>query len=178
MAHVRRRPFLRPARSHRKVTWNGGPRGRVANESAAAINVFPTALTANVDLTLIRVRGELVFGLEAATAVDDGFDEVAFGICNVSANAAGVGVTAIPDPLGDIAWDGWLYHYIGSCTALGSATLDNAGGSAIFRLSIDGKAMRKMNSTDVTVAVITTGALNGGVTFNAILNSRILDMIT
>ena len=99
------------------------------------------------DLTIVRLRGSLVLGLESATAINDGFDVVSAGICNVTENAFGAGVTAIPDPIADIAWDGWLWHWDGSLMALKVAALGDAGLSNIgaYVVPIDNKAVRNLN---------------------------------
>ena len=79
--------------------------------------MFPTAVTAVVDnLTVVRTRGSLVLQLNTASAINEGF-QWALGICNVTQNAAGIGVTAVPDPFIDMAWDGWFVHEQGFLTA-------------------------------------------------------------
>ena len=58
----------------------------------------------------MRIRGELLAYLTAATGVSDGF-LCAVGIGLASQNAfTDIGVTALMSPIGDEDWDGWLYH--------------------------------------------------------------------
>ncbi len=182
MARLRTRGSQRTfaAKSGRKVTWNTGPRGRIGNVSTATNNLFPTAAEATTeDLTIVRVRGDFNAELEQVTAADDGFDEVAFGMCVVSQNAAGIGITAIPDPLTDRAWDGWFVYQTFS---LFSSDIQVAGAlstsrAAHIRIAIDSKAMRKIHNTDTIVGVVAIGAINGAATGNFVLNTRILVML-
>ena len=175
MAHRGSRSrFLQVRAQKRAVSWSEGPTGThsiTANQST----LFTTGQQALVDLTVVRIRGELLLGLGAVDALLSGFPRIAFGLCNVTENAFNAGVTSIPTPLTDIAWDGWMYHWVGSLRAIANATLANAEGLTNMRLVVDTKAMRKMHATDVTCAVIETAGEVGTVTLAADLSSRMLD---
>ena len=120
--------------------------------SIDSVNLFPTGITASVDgLTIVRTRGELLLTLSSTPVAGDGWPEIAFGICIVSENAAGIGVTAIPDPIADIAWDGWYVYWTG---AIHTGQNNLYGPAAAARIVIDNKAMRKHKNTDVAVGVI------------------------
>ena len=136
--------------------------------------MFGIAQEATEDgLTIVRTRGEFNAGLSLITGSLDGYPRVAFGLCIVNQNAAGVGVTAVPSPLDDIRWDGWFFHWIGSFIGL-SATETNAAGVAIARVPIDSKAMRKLKSTDNVVGVAAASNEVGTAQLNVMLNCRVL----
>jgi hypothetical protein len=61
-------------------------------------------------LTLVRTHGVFSAWFEVSTGTFDGFDGVAFGLCIVSENAFNAGVAAVPTPIADEAWDGWIVH--------------------------------------------------------------------
>ncbi len=91
----------------------------------------------------------------------------------VSENAAGIGITAIPTPLIDIAWDGWMVHEQGQLMAQSTA-LSEGGGTQSQRVKIDSKAMRKFRATDTLVAVLQVTETGDGTSMNASLKSRML----
>ena len=138
----------------------------------ASVLAFPTTSVANEDdLTIVRTRGELLVFLDAQTQVDSGFS-YAFGMCIVTQNAAGVGVTAIPAPSADLAWDGWFVHLQGTVFASVADPVGNVKNT--HRYQIDSKAMRKMHLTDTVVAVFETFAELGTAEFSASFESRLL----
>ncbi len=163
-----------PARSRRAVSWTVGPRGTMT-VSTDSDNLFTSAVQLVVDdATLVRTRGELLLGLTSVTSALDGFNRIAFGICKVTENAAGVGVTAVPSPITDEAWDGWLAYWTGSLFSK-TATETNLGDTlAAARIVIDSKAMRKSHNSDFFVAALATAGEVGSATMVAKLNSRFL----
>ena len=175
MAPLRGSRFQRTSALRRKTTWTVGPEGSVQLTSAAASVFSGGAIAIDDGLTIVRTRGELNVGLSVAAVALDGFARFAFGMCIVSENAAGVGVTAIPSPITDETWDGWYVYYTGSLfSVVATAVLDNAEGVANLRLPIDSKAMRKFKRTDVIVAVIETATEVGTASLTARLSSRTL----
>jgi len=124
-------------------------------------------------VTIVRIRGSLTMGLSSVASALDGFSRVGVGLCIVSENAFGVGVTAVPSPIVDIAWDGWIWYNIGDLAAY-TTTLTNSHGSQTKELQIDSKAMRKIKNTDVLIAVLETAAEVGTAVFNMTLNTRVL----
>ncbi len=145
----------RPIRSNRRKTgWFEGPFHDISSLVSAGSTVWLTGQTATDDgLTLVRLRGEACLSLRLATAVGDGFDGFAMGICIVTGNAAGVGITAIPKPLTDIDWDGWIWHQLGGHIT-GLETTEVQRGFHALRIPIDSKAMRKFKASDVIVGVV------------------------
>ena len=167
--------FHRPSGARRQVSWGLGPEGTVQLSSAGSA-VFPFAGASIEDgLTIVRTRGELNMGLSIATTALDGFNRVAFGMCIVSENAAAVGITAIPTPITDEAWDGWYVYWTGSVfSVVATAAISNFAGVSNVRMPIDSKAMRKFKRTDVIVGVIETGTEVGTASLTAKLASRTL----
>ena len=158
----------------RSVAWSLGPRGTVSASSSSVVG-FPTTAVSNFDnQTIVRLRGSLLLQLKAIDGVGTGM-QWAFGICIVTENAAGVGVTAVPAPLDDIAWDGWFVHRQGSLfSAAATIQFDSLGVSE--RLELDSKAMRKVHQTDTIIAMIQFVETNVA-TVDAFLESRVLTKI-
>ena len=163
-------------RTKRRPGWSAGPGGTINVTSSTTVLFGATAVVASDDVTIIRTRGELTLFLSAAGAILDGFTG-AVGICKVTQNAAGIGVTAVPHPVTDIAWDGWLWYQFFSVKAP-TATIGDAQASAMasVRYVVDSKAMRKSNLTDTFVAVIEPTEV-GTATLNARLDTRLLSKI-
>jgi len=114
--------------------------------------------------TLARVHGILSVYVHTVTAIDDGF-RGAIGIGKVSNEAFSTGVAAVPDPVTEVAWDGWLYHQWFDVRGA-SATEGELISSPIstFRSVIDVKAMRKIDSDEnfvVVINAIETGTAQG-----------------
>ena len=160
-------------RNRRRTGWSAGPSG-LLTLTAAGQQAFGTTSIAALDgLTLARIRGELLLQLTSDAATADGFNQIAVGICDVSENAAGIGITAIPHPLADIDWDGWIWHWVGSI-------VDNAGGDAVgsgARVVIDNKSMRKTPESNVLVGVLGAGVEIGTAIVKVNLNTRVLDLL-
>ena len=152
---ARRRSSRGFSSARRRTGWEEGPGGwaNTASITTSSNAIVGVGLFALLDgLTLVRVRGEIELGITAAAAALDGF-KGAFGICIVSADAFAVGVTAIPTPLDDADWNGWLWHQFYSLTQAAVFSAQIAGGSAVRRITIDSKAMRKINVNEVIVLV-------------------------
>jgi len=99
---------------------------------------------ATVDgVTVIRTRGLIELTISAATAGLDGYAG-AFGIAICSNDAFAVGVTAVPTPISDVAWDGWMWHQFFSVHAPAAFQATGTGPYATT-IEIDCKAMRKIN---------------------------------
>jgi len=166
----------RSGASRRKVSWAIGPGGQIFGLSASSNNLFPTGSVALVDdLTLVRTRGELIVSLDSIAAVDTGY-QWAFGMCNVSENAFGVGVTAVPHPIADLAWDGWFYHVQGHLTPSASTTPDQSAPAWVSKTIVDSKAMRKTHLSDVLIGVFSVTEI-GDASISAQLATRVLDKL-
>ena len=178
MGHAGRTRFPRTSGAgRRRVSWSGGPDGNTGSISSSTVFLFGGIATASADdLTIIRTRGELLLYLTSVDAVGAGYSW-RFGICNVTQNAAGIGVTAVPDPNVDVGWDGWLYHAGGELRSMGSTDASLIGANtAMVRHVIDSKAMRKTHASDAIIAVLSvtetvTAVMRGHLT------TRILDKL-
>ncbi len=176
MAHSRR--FGSQTRfggsQRRKTGWSAGPANAQDSETSAGTVIWSTGQAAQGDgLTIVRLHGELTMFIEAATTAQDGFRSIAHGICIVSQNAAGVGVTAVPAPIDDLAWDGWLWHSLTE-QVRGFLTTEEGSPLSVVRLKIDSKAMRKVRSLDTIVGVSQFGTEVGAATLTWSARTRML----
>ena len=152
-----------------------GPSGLVTQTAAGSALFTIVAQALNDGLTIIRTRGELLISLQTADAIGSGFTRIGVGIGIVSENAFGTGVGAVPTPLTDIAWDGWLWYWMGALMSVETPATSGVGTTA--RIVIDSKAMRKIKESDGVVAVIQSEAEIGAVTLKAFLTTRMLSKI-
>ena len=165
-------------RTPRRPGWSAGPGGSVALSSSGTTLFGASAVVASDDVTVIRTRGEFHVFLRSASVVSAGFTG-AVGICKVTENAAGVGITAVPHPVTDIAWDGWLwYQFFSVLSPLGALADDEGAYPAVcsMRYEVDSKAMRKSNLADNFVAVIEVTEISTAA-MTARLDTRILTKI-
>ncbi len=107
------------------------------------------------------------------TAAGDGF-QGALGICLVSNEAFVVGSAAIPGPLTDSDWDGWIWHDFFHVFSPAATLAAGAGdGAASVRGVIDSKAMRKW-SEGYTLAAKVETVENGTATGEFWADTRVL----
>ena len=100
------------------------------------------------------MRGLIHFWQTSATAVGDGFFG-AFGIGIASVDAFNVGVSAIPSPLEDLNWPGWLWHSFYDTRQLSTTAADGVNaGVTHSRIEVDSKAMRKLRLNEVLFGAI------------------------
>ena len=162
--------------ARRRTSWSLGPFGTSAISISNGTALFPTGAVATQDgLTIVRSRGEVLLMLSATDQLLGGWGEISLGLCIVSENAFAVGITAVPHPSTDIAWDGWLWYWTGALRSITtSAVLLGQDLPAQARIVVDSKAMRKIKATDVLVGVIEVGTEAGTATITAEMNTRIL----
>ena len=112
--------------------------------------------------------------LGAATGAQDGFFfALGIGIATVQA-FTDVGITALPLPLDDIGWDGWLFHQMGTLRTgekIGSSL--DTGPTDVLQWEIDSKAMRKVSVNEVVYAVLQS-VESGTATANVQMMTRAL----
>ena len=174
MAHVRvSRLPQRSAAPRRKTSWLFGPAGNSGAISTSTSVLFPIALQSAQDgLTIVRIRGEILLYMTSGDGTTTGF-EVAVGIGIANENAVlTVGVTAVPNPLTDAEWDGWMQYWTGDVRAA-STTITNSEGVSAARITIDSKAMRKFRSSDVLFGCIQTVETTSAI-MSSHLRSRVL----
>ena len=160
----------------RKTAWVPGPAstgtgGLQSITASGKVGWGLAVVTTSEALTLVRTRGELLMFLSAADAVTSGFHG-AIGIAKVTAAAFAVGVTAIPGPVTEDSWDGWLYHRHFALIAQNSSPTDGSVISTL-RLEIDSKAMRKFQEDEALVAIMEMTEI-GVATMRFFANTRML----
>ena len=182
MARSFRQSHSRVVTPRRKNAWTIGPSSNQGLQTISATGIIGFAIAASINedgLTLVRTRGELVMALSAATGIGDGFIG-AVGMTVVTDKAFDVGTTAIPGPVTESRYDGWLYHrfinLLAGAPIAGAAAGDgdqvNATSAAI-RLEVDSKAMRKVKA-DQTIVFMWEGTEVGSADIRAYLNTRLL----
>jgi len=108
--------------------------------------------------TIIRTRGIFSWKTDNQAASENQFG--AYGIAVVSEPAATVGITAVPTPGTDGAWGGWLYHtYFASGTNFSSGV--GVAFDGIYTITIDSKAMRKIDEDDRLIMVVQNLSVTG-----------------
>ncbi len=139
--------------------WSLGPKATPLAMTAGAAQIWTAGvvLLAETQVTLVRIRGDALLYLTAATATGDGF-KGALGIAVVSNEAFTAGAAAIPDPrsVSESDWDGWIYHRFFHVNAVAGGSPDPAGGSGMQRIEIDSRAMRKWSNGYTIVGVLGT----------------------
>ena len=165
----------------RRTGWDFGPGGTsILSISATGPGFLGSVAQSLVDgLTVVRTRGRFMMYLDAATSAHNGFVG-AFGIGITTLQAITIGITAVPVPLTDADWDGWLFHQFIQCVSpvvigagITAGDARSAAPTATVAFDVDSKAMRKMDEDMVLFAAFDlaeTGASGARLMFD----SRIL----
>jgi len=141
--------------SRRRTGWEEGPGGTSTQSlTTAGITLIGSGAQILQDgHTLVRTRGWLGLILATNTLVGDGVIG-AFGIGIVSKPAFDIGITAIPGPLSEMDWEGWLYfRHFSVRSGDVSAGFTQLNG-VMAGIEVDSKAMRKVGTDEVVIAVI------------------------
>ena len=149
---ARSRGFVQTRAARRQKSWETGPgQGAVTTSSVSANQILGAGAQAQEDgLTLLRLRGRYSAFLTAVSAINDGYHG-AFGIGIVTAEAFSIGVTAVPLPITDVGWDGWIFW---SPVQLQAHVATAAGETEVSQeMEVDTKAMRKLRLGDTIYAV-------------------------
>ena len=158
------------SRPKRQTKWAFGPGGTAVNSfSASSSGLLGSGigLTVATMPTIVRIRGVVELLLDSGVS-GDGYAG-ALGIGLVTGDAFAVGITAVPTPLDDEDWDGWMWHKFFS---LHNPTA-TAGQEGALRFEIDTRAMRKFGEGMIVIAV--AEVVETGVSVLEIsLNSRML----
>ena len=109
------------------------------------------ALLFDIPATVLRIRGELIYQMQATGIAIGDQARVGFGLGIVSQDAFALGATALPDPLGDVSFPWLFWNETNFASELAAAT--NTAGSAVRRLVVDTKAMRKLKPEEALVAI-------------------------
>ena len=160
----------------RKTSWGIGPE---ADGLSFTANLTPQSLagiilTTEEQATITRIRGMLRWTLIATTVSAGGFRAaVGFGIVNSEAFATGVG--AMPSPIGDVDWDGWMYHQFADVRSITTTLADGANAaSASVLQEIDVKSQRILHSDNVLMGVAEVQSEVGTATLRLDLDTRVL----
>ena len=95
----------------------------------------------------------------------------------MSSAAFAIGQTAVPTPITEADWPGWLYHQFGDCRVVTATIADGVNASgANFRMEIDSKAMRKQGADETLMAVLEVSE-QGTATMEMHGDLRILDKL-
>ncbi len=156
--------------SRRKTGWEEGPGANsIVTQTGSGVAIFTVGQSTTVDgITVVRIRGFVELLITAATSAGDGFHG-ALGIGIVSTPAFSVGVTAMPTPVTEVEWEGWMWHQYFSLTSP-VATSDN---NARQVFEIDSKAMRKVDSEETFFAAVESTEV-GTSTLKTRLGTRML----
>ena len=144
-----RRRFHQGMTARRKTGWEDGPGVLTTSIPISANTAFIVGSGQEFLFdgdTVVRIRGSMLLQLTNVTASGDGFVG-AVGIGIVSTPAFAVGATAVPTPITESEWDGWMWHQFLNVT--GSADLTDQGPALGQRVEIDSKAMRKVGTEQV-----------------------------
>ena len=144
------------ARAQRRLTaWALGPGAdTIAGLDSQQFTASGTAVLGSgatpviPQLTVVRLRGFVNFGLSAADALNSGFAcFVGIGIATLDAFTVGSG--SLPNPFDDQDWPGWLW--LGNQdmrTAIGAIAIGDPSVNPV-RIEVDSKAMRKLRQNEV-----------------------------
>jgi len=111
--------------------------------------------------TIVRTRMELQLRSDQAAAIE--FQRASFGLAVVSDQAVAVGVTAVPTPFTDMGSDLWFVHQ--NLWGDESNLTDRTRPSTY--VTIDSKAMRKVDIGQDIVVVAEFGTGGGGAILGA-----------
>jgi len=140
-------------------------------------SIIALGVTNLVDgLTLIRVRGTWTVEVDVIPTLATNFFKYALGLCIVTEQAFAVGATALPGPLSENDWDGWLWHHQGIAGAVPQA-LSNIGAGRISAVPVDTKAMRKQPQGMVLIGMVEVDETGVAGTFRSELESRMLSKL-
>jgi len=163
-------------RSRRLMSWGVGPGSQVLTQltaSGSSILGSGAVLATEDRSTVIRIRGYFQAYLSLITTLNDGY-HAALGIGIASGDAFGIGQTALPNPLDDVDWPGWMYHRFFDVHGVTAGEADGINaGIATTGFEVDTKAMRKWGSNEVLFASVQVVEA-GTATINMFFDTRIL----
>ena len=174
MAHRRGSRFPTRSGQRRQTSWGVGPQDVDGGFSASGSSLWSSGIIPLVEgLTIVRIRGVVkVTNATAGVALDGFFG--AHGMCIVTNEAFAVGITAVPTPLDDEDWDGWMWHSYFDVRAPTATFADGVNAGAIYsNIEIDSKSMRKIPD-GYTLVGVTEVVESGTATCEVQSQTRIL----
>ena len=172
MPYARGSTRSRIVSTRRRTGWEEGPGVNTQFSSAGSIaGILGAGQAFVVDgNTIVRMRGFFELILKTAVSAGDGFIG-AIGIGVVDMPAFTVGVTAVPTPITEVEWEGWLWHEFFQLTS--PTVTAGITSSMAIRHMIDSKAMRKIESDRTVYAAIEMTEV-GDSSITATLGTRML----
>jgi len=162
---ARGRRVIRGGRSVRETLWFTIAETRT---SAAAANTATLLSSLNAAALALRpftiVRTLLHHSVRSdQTAASENFD-AAVGMAVVTTQATDIGVTAVPTPFSDLGSDAWMLHNIidGHFLFVTGAGLESNSTSPRGGMTIESKAMRKVEGGQDVIVVIENSSLSSG----------------
>jgi len=163
----RSRGFQRTG-ARRRSGWENGP--VIDLQVTSSGQVISTGIVALSDgITLVRSRGLITLQLLVATAAAAGFSG-AFGLAIVTTDA--FDASAVPDPVTEAGWDGWVWHSYFHLKAPLAGVVNNAG-LLEREIVIDSKAMRKWRENE-TLFLASEHTITGTATMSVEADIRFL----
>ena len=177
MARTRGFSRVRPS-NRRQTAWSAGPGGLpstlLTDNDSQVVGLGAEAQLEG--LTLVRIRGSLqAYLVDDFSSTQEGL-HCAFGLVVVTAEAFAVGISAIPKPLTDSFFDGWLYHRFFDLHAGKNivGTEPNINQLNVVQFEVDSKAMRKTPAATVIAAVVESQLTGISSSARVIFDSRAL----
>ena len=146
--------YPRTRGSRRATNWVQGPAEADGAITASVKQLWSSSvITDTGHLTIVRTRGILRVLLNTVDAIGAGF----FGACGIGLvqnDAFAVGVTALPGPISDSSWEGWLWHSFWDIRSVTATIADGVNAAAAtMLLEIDSKAMRKWDEGQTLIGI-------------------------
>jgi len=169
------------SRSVRRLSdWADGPAtGTIGDEGISQTVSAPGITLAGVGgepgvagLTIVRIRGRLSVSALTAAAITDEMS-CAFAIGITTDEAIAVGATAIPNPVDNAEWDGWMYHSFFNLRPQTTSSFSTSI-AGHFHESVDCRAMRKFPQGMFLFAAMGVASEIGTMSFTWAFNSRVL----
>jgi len=160
---ARLRGRLSTPRSKRLTSWEVGPEQVDGIHTASDQQIWSaTVVNAGNIVTIVRLRGFVAMYQQVSSTAGTGFFG-AHGIGLVSNEAVAVGATAVPGPLSEDDWDGWLWHSYFDVRAITGTIADGVNSASVVqRTVIDSKAMRKFDPAMTLIGVTEVVESNAG----------------
>ena len=132
----------------------------VAGSSQSILHTFSSRPAGEI---IIRIRGLVGIATDQIAAAELQLGAIGIGV--VSAQAAALGITAVPHPDTDASWGGWMWHTYYAERFSESGT--GLGFDVVRKYVIDSKAMRKVGDEERMIMVIENSAATGILLYTA-----------
>ena len=172
---AQQRGFRQAARRtpRRLTNWGLGPGGSaVVTRGSTGSAILGSGVTFGEAGTVIRVRGAFEAILVSYTASGDGMHG-AVGIGIASTPAFQTGLAALPTPITEANWDGWMYHRFFDVHGQLAAGSTSTGDASTLKVEVDTKAMRKV-SDEMTLFAMLEVVLIGTADLDVFFDTRLL----